>query len=183
MLSCIDSRSPAELLFDLGLGDIFSVRVAGNIATREVLGSIEYACVVAGAKLIVVLGHTRCGAVTAGTQATCHPDRVAAPGCTHVEPILQSIARSVHATDCRTLESSSEADRLAIIDQVASRNVVRTVAEVIAMSPAIGELLAGSQIGIVGMMYDVGSGTVRVIEETLLGLAGTSNESISTKSH
>ena len=183
VLSCIDSRSPAELLFDLGLGDIFSVRVAGNIATREVLGSIEYACVVAGAKLIVVLGHTRCGAVTAGTQATCHPDRVAAPGCTHVEPILQSIARSVHATDCRTLESSSEADRLAIIDQVASRNVVRTVAEVIAMSPAIGELLAGTQIGIVGMMYDVGSGTVRVIEETLLGPAGTSNESISAKSH
>jgi len=72
--------------------------------------------------------------------------------------------------------SSSEADRLAIIDQVASRNVVRTVAEVIAMSPAIGELLASTQIGIVGMMYDVGSGTVRVIEETLLGLAGTSQD-------
>ncbi|MBM4013313.1 MAG: sulfate transporter, partial [Planctomycetes bacterium] len=83
VLSGIDSSLPAEMLFDLKVGDIFSVRVAGNIATTEVLGSLEFACAVAGAKLIVVLGHTRCRAVKAAVQATCEPGLDVAPGCSH----------------------------------------------------------------------------------------------------
>jgi carbonic anhydrase len=95
---------------------------------------------------------------------------------------LQSIGRSVLETDCQAVAGSSEADRLATVDQVARRNVIRTFAELIAMSPAIREVIGSTEVGIVGMMYDVGLGTVEVIEETLLGLAGTSNESISAKS-
>ena len=68
VLSCIDSRTPAELIFDLGMGDIFSVRIAGNVTSRKVLASVEYGCAVAGAKLILVMGHTRCGAVTAAVN-------------------------------------------------------------------------------------------------------------------
>ena len=96
VLSCIDSRAPAELIFDAGVGDIFSARVAGNIVSRKMLGSIEYACAVAGAKLVLVMGHTRCGAVTTAVKLTGSPLPVAqTTGCQNVEPILQDIQESV----------------------------------------------------------------------------------------
>src|SRR5262249_6633059 len=94
VLSCIDSRTPAELIFDLGMGDIFSVRIAGNVASRKVLGSIEYGCAVAGAELIPVMGHTRCGAVSAAVDLACSPGTVAeATGCAHLEHVLHEIQR------------------------------------------------------------------------------------------
>lgn len=166
VLSCIDSRSPAELLFDLGLGDVFSVRVAGNIATDEVLGSIEYACAVAGAKLIVVLGHTRCGAVGAAVQASCLPDVPVAPECSHLGPIMKSIGRMVNAETCTLVRSPTPIEKQSAIDDVASRNVNQVVGEIQADSEVIRRLVGDGSVGIVGMVYDVSSGSAWVVPGT-----------------
>ena len=169
VLSCIDSHSPAEILFDMGLGDIFSVRVAGNVATTEVLGSMEFACAVAGAKLVVVLGHTRCGAVNAAVQAACSPDVDGAPNCVHLAPIMESIGRAVRPDDC-LLPADAPADRRSeIADEVAARNVARVVAEVRRRSQVIEELVLQGEVGIVGMLYDVTSGTALVVPDTAAG--------------
>ena len=170
ILHCIDSRSPAELLFDLGLGDIFSIRVAGNIATNEVLGSMEYATAVAGAKLVVVLGHTRCGAVGAAVQAACYPDRPVAPECTHLPSIVESIGRVVDE-ECCSLPVGAPASRLqAVVDEVARRNVVQVVREIRRESEVIEKLVSEGRLGIVGMLYDVSSGEVTVVPDTAAGL-------------
>ena len=174
VLSCIDSRSPAEILFDMGLGDIFSVRVAGNVATDEVLGSMEFACAVAGAKLVVVLGHTRCGAVNAAVQAACHPEVPVAPECVHLAPIMESIGKSVDAGSCRLVADAAQ-ERLQtrfqeVADEVAAKNVARVVAEIRRRSGVLDRLIREGRVGIVGMVYDVGSGTTRIVPDTLAGL-------------
>lgn len=166
VLSCIDSRSPAELLFDLGLGDIFSVRVAGNIATDEVLGSIEYACAVAGAKLIVVLGHTRCGAVGAAVEAACLPDVPVAPECSHLGPIMRSIGRMVDVETCTLARGPGATEKQSAIDDVARRNVSQVVGEIRAASDVIRRLVGDGRVGIVGMVYDVSSGSAWVVPGT-----------------
>ena len=121
VLSCIDSRSPAELIFDLGLGDIFSVRMAGNITSPKVLGSMEYACAVAGAKLVLVLGHTQCGAVTAATSLACSNQNVLqATGCSNLEPIMSEIQRRVDKETCDRYKQLQGADRAKLIDEVAA---------------------------------------------------------------
>jgi carbonic anhydrase len=170
VLSCIDSRSPAELLFDLGLGDIFSVRVAGNVATIEVLGSIEFACAVAGAKLVVVLGHTRCGAVNAAVQATCKPEVEVAPDCVHLAPIMEYIGRAVQPADCSLPANAPAERRYEVADEVAARNVARVVAEIRRRSLVIEGLIQEGRVGIVGMLYDVATGAAWVVPETVAGL-------------
>jgi carbonic anhydrase/SulP family sulfate permease len=170
VLSCIDSRSPAELLFDLGLGDVFSVRVAGNICTPEVLGSMEFACAVAGAKLVVVLGHTRCGAVNAAVKATCQPGLDVAPGCSHLAPIVEAIARSVDHDTCRPYVTGSAERQQEVADQVARRNVALTVGRVLDSSRVLRELVGSGRVGIVGMLYDVVSGATWVVDGTAAGL-------------
>ncbi len=170
VLSCIDSRSPAELLFDLGLGDVFSVRVAGNICTPEVLGSMEFACAVAGAKLVVVLGHTRCGAVNAAVKATCHPGLDVAPGCGHLAPIVEAISRAVDDATCRPYTSGTPERQQEVADQVARRNVALTVGRVLDSSRVIRELVADGRVGIVGMLYDVVSGSTWLVDGTAAGL-------------
>ena len=174
VLSCIDSRSPAEILFDMGLGDIFSVRVAGNVATDEVLGSMEFACAVAGAKLVVVLGHTRCGAVNAAVQAACHPEVPVAPECVHLAPIMESIGKSVDAGSCRLVADAAQEGLQSrfqeVADDVAAKNVARVVAEIRRRSGVLDRLIREGRVGIVGMVYDVGSGTTRIVPDTLAGL-------------
>ena len=128
VLSCIDSRTPAELIFDLGVGDIFSVRIAGNITSRKVLGSVEYGCAVAGAKLILVMGHTRCGAVTAAVDLVGSAETAAeATGCQHLEHIVQrhpAIDRPAHVPGVEQLPPS---EKESFVDAVARRNVSRAV--------------------------------------------------------
>jgi MFS superfamily sulfate permease-like transporter len=170
VLSCIDSRSPAELLFDLGLGDIFSVRVAGNVATDEVLGSLEFATAVAGAKLIVVLGHTRCGAVGAALQSACRPDVAVAPHCTHLPPIMDRIRGAIDESAClRATDAPADVVR-AVADEVAERHVQRVVRVILESSPAIARLVESGSVGIVGMLYDVASGAAWVVPGTASGL-------------
>ena len=153
ILSCIDSRTSAELIFDQGLGDIFSCRIAGNILNQDIIGSMEFACKVAGAKLIMVLGHSECGAIKGA--------------CDHVKmgnltSLLLKIRPSVEAekeiTECRN-SSNSE-----FVDRVAKINVNRTINEISEFSEILLDMQQRGEIAIVGGMYDVASGLVELYE-------------------
>jgi carbonic anhydrase/SulP family sulfate permease len=161
VLSCIDSRTPAELIFDLGVGDIFSVRIAGNITSPKVLGSIEYACAVAGAKLILVMGHTRCGAVTAAVNflgASQSANQIT--GCEHLQAILDDIQLSTDPATSRKLDQLSATSREELIDQVARQNVLRVVNELQSQSLTLHRLVAEGRIAIVGTLYNVATGEI-----------------------
>lgn len=159
VLSCIDSRSPAEILFDLGLGDIFSVRLAGNVLSRKVLGSMEYACKVAGAKLILVLGHTSCGAV----KATCDIvgkglDTVQATGLTNLPYLVEPISKAVHMETATT--RNRDGSNGEFVDRVAAINVRNVMLAIRQGSPTLRDMIDAGQIQVVGAMYDVKSGLV-----------------------
>lgn len=144
ILSCIDSRVPAELVFDQGIGDVFNVRVAGNIVNEDVLGSLEYSCKVAGSKIIVVMGHTKCGAVTAA--------------CNHVElgnitHLLDKIQPAVKSA----MKGEPDADS---IEKVALKNIELSIERIREESPILAELESNGDIKIVGAIYDVASGVV-----------------------
>jgi len=159
--SCMDSRASAELVFDAGVGDLFSVRVAGNVVSPKVLGSLEYACAVAGAKLVLVMGHTRCGAVTTAVRLACSTQSVAlATGCQHAEHILQDIQGVVDVDACRHLDRRSPQEQEAFVDEAARLNVLRSVALIQSQSETLGRLVREGRIAVVGAMYDVASGGI-----------------------
>lgn len=165
VLSCIDSRTPAELIFDLGVGDIFSVRVAGNVLSRNVIGSIEYGCAVAGAKLILVMGHTRCGAVTAAVEVCCKTDKPArAADCEHLDEIVSGIQQSMDHARCSRADRSSTADMQSFIDDVSQRNVLRVAKQLAVESRTLNRLIQDGKIAIVSAMYDVTDGTISFSE-------------------
>ncbi len=153
ILSCIDSRTSAELIFDQGLGDIFSVRIAGNIINEDILGSMEFGCKVAGAKIIVVLGHTKCGAI----KGAC--DHVEMGNLTH---LLNKIQPAVEAENTVTADRNSKNGDF--VEKVATINVKRTVDEIMKQSQVIAEMVSSGQITIVGGMYDVSTGEVEFYE-------------------
>ena len=148
ILSCIDSRTSAELIFDQGLGDIFSVRIAGNCVNEDILGSMEFACKVAGAKVIVVLGHTACGAV----KGACDDVRMG-----NLTTLLNKIRPAVDDTKTSGERKSSNT---AFVEDVANRNVELGVEAISARSPILKEMIDSGAIGIVGGIYDVGTGVV-----------------------
>ncbi|QEL19619.1 bifunctional SulP family inorganic anion transporter/carbonic anhydrase [Limnoglobus roseus] len=163
ILSCIDSRAPAEIIFDLGVGDVFNVRVAGNVTSRKILGSVEYAAAVAGAKLIVVMGHTRCGAVGAAVDlARSGRTAAEATGCQHIDHILTDIQQSV-ASAPPTADPLPPAERAVLVDTVARRNVQHTVETMIRESDAIGRLVREGRVRVVGAMYDVATGGIEFL--------------------
>lgn len=164
VLSCIDSRAPAELLFDLGLGDIFNIRIAGNVISREVLGSMEYACAVAGAKLILVMGHTRCGAVTAAVELACSSETAAqATGCQHLEPIIGVISQSVDTSTCQRLDQMSADEKDAFITTVARGNVSYVTELVFGESQVLRRLHRDGEVAIIGALYDVVTGNIEFL--------------------
>ena len=146
VLSCIDSRVPAELVFDQGIGDIFSVRVAGNVVNEDILGSMEFACKVAGSKIVVVLGHTKCGAVNAA--------------CKNVEMgnITAMLSKIKPAIDFIRKDQEEMSD--SAIEEVAIQNVKVSIDKIRQESPILAELESSGQIEIVGALYDVSSGVV-----------------------
>ncbi len=152
ILSCIDSRTSAELIFDQGLGDIFSVRIAGNCVNEDILGSMEFACKVAGAKLIVVLGHTACGAV----KGACDDVRMG-----NLTTLLNKIRPAVDDTKTSGERKSSNT---AFVEDVAVRNVVLALESIPQRSPILKEMIDNKAIGIVGGIYDVSTGKVDLIE-------------------
>ena len=156
ILSCIDSRTSAELIFDQGLGDIFSIRIAGNVINDDILASMEFACKVAGSKFILVLGHKKCGAV----KGACDHVELG-----HLSALLSKIEPAIE------METSTKTDRhaanAAFVDSVAAINVRRGVEEILKRSAIIRELVENGKIGIGGAMYDVTNGNVEFYEETL----------------
>ncbi len=164
ILSCIDSRVPVEVVFDLGIGDVFTARVAGNVLSDKTLGSLEYGVVVAGAKLVLVLGHTRCGAVTSAIQlSTSGQDAFEATGCAHLPSIVNEVAASLMEGECLPGEIDSPASEV-FIDEVARRNVLRTVQGVTEQSEAIRRVMDGGRVLVVGAMYDVATGEITFLE-------------------
>lgn len=157
VLSCIDSRTSAELIFDQGLGDIFSCRVAGNVLNDDILGSMEFACKVAGAKAIVVLGHTRCGAV----KGACDGVRMG-----NLTALLEKIEEAVELeTETQNERNSSNSE---FVERVAELNVMLVKRQIMEWSPLLAEMVTNSEIAIVGGMYDVESGAVSFYEEKML---------------
>ena len=153
ILSCIDSRTSAELIFDQGLGDIFSARIAGNIVNEDILGSMEFGCKVAGTKIIVVLGHTKCGAV----KGAC--DNVALGNLTGlIEKIKPAVNQETTTTENRT---SSNAN---FVENVAELNVSLSVKNILLKSPIIAEMVKNEEITIVGGVQDISSGEVKFFE-------------------
>jgi carbonic anhydrase/SulP family sulfate permease len=166
VLSCIDSRTPAELIFDLGMGDIFSVRIAGNVASRKVLGSVEYGCAVAGAKLVLVMGHTRCGAVSAAVDLACSSGTVAeVTGCAHLEHIVREIQQLTDPLECQGVQQLPPAEKRAFVNALARRNVARVVERILAESQALSSLARDGRIAIVGAMYDVATGDIQYLPD------------------
>jgi carbonic anhydrase/SulP family sulfate permease len=171
VLSCIDSRTPAELIFDLGLGDIFSVRIAGNVTSPKVLGSMEYGCAVAGAKLILVVGHTRCGAVTAAVSLACSLQSAQqATGCQHLEPIVEEIQQSFDSSLCRQAAQLPKGEFNALVDDVARQNVLRTVRQIVEQSRTIEHLVRQQRVAVVGALYDVCDGSIEFLVDEAVGL-------------
>jgi carbonic anhydrase len=169
VLSCIDSRAPVETILDLGLGDIFSVRIAGNVVSPNVLGSLEYACGVAGSKLILVLGHTKCGAVTASVKfCASGADPEQATGCRHLNSIVDSVTPAINREQCLTAGDGEGFDRY--VELVTKDNVLQAVRQIVEVSPILGRLASEGKIGVVGGVYDVAAGEVEFFLDSAVGL-------------
>ncbi|GAA5146158.1 SulP family inorganic anion transporter [Prosthecobacter algae] len=161
VLGCIDSRAPVELIFDLGLGDVFTIRIAGNIARDKVLGSMEYSCAVAGAKIILVMGHTSCGAVNAAVDLICsHKTAAEATGCVNLDSLITEIQKSVDLSTCKNPDQWLAGEKAAYANEVARRNVLRTMRKVRERSSTIDGLVREGKVAIVGGMYDISTGKV-----------------------
>jgi carbonic anhydrase len=154
ILSCIDSRTSAELIFDQGLGDIFSCRIAGNILNDDIIGSMEFACKVAGVKLIMVLGHTGCGAI----QGACDQVKMGKlTGLLHkIDPAIE---QEKTTTDSRNSKNTQ------FVNNVATINVELTAHQIVKQSQILLDMVNNKEIAVVGGMYDVATGVVDFKEE------------------
>lgn len=151
ILSCIDSRVSAELVFDQGLGDIFSVRIAGNFVNEDILGSIEFGCKVAGAKLVIVLGHRHCGAI----KGVCDGVELG-----HLTTLLGKLKPAVDATPEPADPALRSSKNTEFVQAVAQKNVEMTVATILERSAVLRTMREAGEIDVVGAMYDVESGAV-----------------------
>ncbi|MGB2758828.1 carbonic anhydrase [Maribacter caenipelagi] len=151
ILSCIDSRVSAELVFDQGLGDIFSVRIAGNFVNEDILGSMEFGCKLAGTNLIVVLGHTSCGAI----KGACDHARLG-----NLTALIKKIEPAVDAVKEPTDESLRNSKNLDFVDSVSAKNVELTIDNIRKQSPVLAEMEENGEVMIVGAMYDIATGAV-----------------------
>ena len=157
VLSCIDSRTSAELIFDQGLGDIFSIRVAGNVISDDVIASMEFACKLSGSKLIVVLGHSRCGAIT----GACKGVKLG-----HLTNLLEKINPSIE----NVKENHNNVDITSVdgINLVASLHVEHTIAEIMDKSEVLQNMYKNGEIGVIGAFYDVETGKVDFLKTMFL---------------
>jgi carbonic anhydrase len=154
ILSCIDSRTSAELTFDQGLGDIFSIRIAGNFVNDDILGSLEFACRVAGAKLIVVLGHSQCGAI----KGACDGVELG-----HLTKMLQKIQPAVASVSEPHDPAERSSENPLFVQSVSVENVKIATSAIPKRSSVLDEMKRKGEIDIIGAMYDVASGSVEFL--------------------
>lgn len=157
VLSCIDSRTSVELIFDQGLGDVFSIRIAGNIINEDILGSMEFACKVAGSKFIVVLGHSKCGAI----KGACDHAEMG-----HLTALLSKIQPAVY--DEKTETENRNSSNSEFVEKVAVINVKRTVKAIMQRSLILREMIERGDIGIMAGNHDIATGEVDFYEDTLI---------------
>ena len=155
VLTCIDSRTPPELLFDQGLGDVFSVRVAGNIINEDVLGSMEFACKLAGSKLVLVLGHTHCGAI----KGACDGARLG-----NLTALVQKLEPVVEKARGAWTDGEATSGNPRFVHSVAVDNVAAVIGQINERSDTLRELAESGAIRIVGGVYDVESGGIQLLE-------------------
>lgn len=151
ILSCIDSRAPAELIFDQGLGDIFSIRIAGNFINDDILGSMEFACQIAGSKLVVVLGHTHCGAI----KGVCDGIQLG--------NMTQMLAKIKPAVEQVTDESVRNSSNFSFVNKVAHQNIKMSLNQIPERSPVLRKLMEEGKIKIIGAIYDIETGEVKFL--------------------
>jgi carbonic anhydrase/SulP family sulfate permease len=164
VLGCIDSRSPVEHIFDLGVGDAFVARVAGNVAKDKMIGSMEFACGVAGAKLLLVLGHTSCGAVKAAVELKVAGKSAAeATGCDHLDTLVDIIQRSIDPSQLKDFSNWADDKKKAFVDEVARKNVLNNMTYLRQNSGMLDRLTRENKIMIVGAVYDVNTGKVNFL--------------------
>lgn len=196
IFSCIDSRTPVEMVFDLGLGDVFSVRIAGNIARDKVLASMEYGCAVAGAKLLLVMGHSSCGAVGAAVDLFASEQSVLeATGCGNLEGLINEIQKSIDPKEASAARTWQPAQRTAYSDAVAKRNVLRNVQVIREKSQTLDTMVREQRLAIIAAFQDVKTGKVTFyqtadsseldlhlpsLEEELSGLSGKAQPPVPT---
>ncbi len=159
ILSCIDSRTSAELIFDQGLGDVFSIRIAGNVVNTDIIGSLEFACKVAGSKLIVVLGHTNCGAIKGA--------------CDHVEmgsltELLSKIQPAVYEETQTTNAEKRNSKNSEFVENVTTLNVKRSVKSIINRSYILEQMVENGEIAIIGAKHHLDTGIVEFIEDSFV---------------
>jgi carbonic anhydrase len=152
ILSCIDSRVPVELIFDQGLGDIFSIRIAGNFVNDDILGSMEFACKLAGSKLIVVLGHSSCGAI----KGAC--DDVELGNLSNSLAKIKPAVNSVKETGDRSSANKE------FVQKVSDKNVEMAMDQIVKQSPILKEMLENGEVGLIGGMYSVDTGEVMFMD-------------------
>ncbi len=157
ILSCIDSRTSAELIFDQGLGDIFSVRIAGNVLSEDVIGSMEFACKLAGSKLVVVLGHSKCGAIT-GACKQVHLG--------HLTNLLEKVNPSIEYV--KKHHTNVDLSSVEGVNLVANQHVDHTITEILDKSDVLREMYENGEIGILGAFYNVETGEVDFIKTMFL---------------
>jgi carbonic anhydrase len=159
ILSCIDSRTSAELIFDQGLGDVFSIRIAGNVVNTDIVGSLEFACKIAGSKLIVVLGHTSCGAIKGA--------------CDHVEignltELLSKIQPAVYEETLTAETKNRTSKNSKFVENVADINVKRSVKSIVARSYILEQMIEKGEIAIIGAKHHLDTGKVVFMDDTLI---------------
>jgi carbonic anhydrase len=157
ILSCIDSRTSAELVFDQGLGDVFSIRIAGAVVNNDILGSMEFACKAAGSKIVVVLGHTKCGAI----KGACDNVQMG-----NLSTLLNKIQPSIYFE--RTTKEDRTSGNTEFVEKVARIQVKRSVEAIIEQSLVLREMIENKEIAIIGAIYNVQTGEVDFMEETLM---------------
>ena len=164
VLGCIDSRAPVEHIFDLGVGDAFVARIAGNVARDKMIGSLEFACGVAGAKLLLVLGHTSCGAVKASVELKVAGKTAAeATGCDHLDELVGIIQGSIDPSQLKDFANWADDKKKGFVDEVARKNVVNTMNYIREKSGILDRLVRENKIMIVGAVYDVNTGKVEFL--------------------
>ena len=164
VLGCIDSRAPVEHIFDLGLGDAFVARIAGNVARDKMIGSLEFACGVAGAKLLLVLGHTSCGAVKASVELKAAGKTAAeATGCDHLDELVGIIQGSINPSQLKDFSNWADDKKKAFVDEVARKNVLNTMNYIREKSRILDRLVREDKVMMVGAVYDVNTGKVEFL--------------------